>query len=271
MKYMFLKINYYIKNTILCYNRNIEGIYMYQFSLLFLKFIIFSMVGYVVEMIACAITDKQIANRGFLCGPVIPIFGVGSFLLIWMLKPFYDNVFLVIILSMLITTTIEYITALILEHIFHNKWWDYSKEKFNFQGRICLKNTLLFGFGAPFVLYILDPYSTDFLLQFKNEVVITVAIIIFVLFVADVIYSLVVAYNLRNRLIVVGDLKNEKLAKIPGMFEKMLASRLKATTKLPKRLLKAFPTLWKNNRKAFEIMKKIDLQNKKRKKKKKIS
>ena len=239
---------------------------MYQLSILFLKFIIFSMVGYVVEMIACAIVDKKIANRGFFCGPIIPIFGVGGLLLVWILKPFYDHVFLVILLSMIITTTIEYITAYILEKIFHNKWWDYSKEKFNFQGRICLKNTLLFGLGAPFVLYVLDPYSTRFLIQFENSTLMIIALIIFLLFLLDLIYSCVVAYNLRNQLIVVGDLKNDKLAKIPGMLEKMLRSRVKGVKKFPKRLLKAFPTLWKSHPKEFEIIKKINDNKKKNKK-----
>ena len=84
---------------------------MYQICLLFMKFLLFSMIGYVVEMIMCAIVDKKIANRGFFCGPIIPIYGVGSLLLIWILEPFKENVFLVILFSMLITTTIEYFTG----------------------------------------------------------------------------------------------------------------------------------------------------------------
>ncbi len=242
---------------------------MYQISLLFMKFLLFSMIGYVVEMIMCAIVDKKIANRGFFCGPIIPIYGVGSLLLVWMLEPFKENVLLVILLSMLITTTIEYFTGYALEKIFHNKWWDYSKEKFNLHGRICLKNSILFGIGGPIILYILNPYMTDFLIQFQNKIFIGVTIFLFILFLFDVIYSCVVAYNLRHRLIVVENLKNEKLAKIPGMFEKMLTSRVKGMKKFPKRLLKAFPTLWKSHPKEFEIMKKIEEKQKKNKKSKK--
>lgn len=243
---------------------------MYQICLLFMKFLLFSMIGYVVEMIMCAIVDKKIANRGFFCGPIIPIYGVGSLLLIWILEPFKENIFLVILFSMLITTTIEYFTGYALEKIFHNKWWDYSKEKFNLHGRICLKNTILFGLGGPIILYILNPYMTDFLIQFKNSILIWTSIFLFILFLLDVTYSCVVAYNLRHRLIVVEDLKNEKLSKIPGMLERMLTSRVKGMKKFPKRLLKAFPTLWKSHPKEFEIMKKIEEKKKKSKKMKKI-
>lgn len=234
-----------------------------------MKFILFSMIGYVAEMIFCAIIDKRITNRGFFCGPIIPIYGVGSLALIWILKPFMHNVFLVILLGMVVTGAIEYITSYVLEKIFHNKWWDYSEEKFNINGRICLKNLICFGLGSPIILYILNPYITDFLLQVKDEVLMGTAIVLFIIFVLDVVYSCLVAYNLRNRIIIVEDLKNEKLARIPGMLERMLNKRVKGIRRYPKRLLKAFPTLWKTNEKEFEIMKKIDQKSRTNAKKKK--
>ena len=242
---------------------------MYQISLLFMKFILFSMIGYVAEMIFCAIIDKRITNRGFFCGPIIPIYGVGSLALIWILKPFMHNVFLVILLGMVVTGAIEYITSYVLEKIFHNKWWDYSEEKFNINGRICLKNLICFGLVSPIIFYILYSYITDFLLQVKDEVLMGTAIVLFIIFVLDVVYSCLVAYNLRNRIIIVEDLKNEKLARIPGMLERMLNKRVKGIRRYPKRLLKAFPTLWKTNEKEFEIMKKIDQKSRTNAKKKK--
>ena len=132
-----------------------------------------------------------------------------------------------------------------------------------------MKNTVLFGIGGPIILYILNPYMNDFLIQFKNSTLIAVTIFLFIIFLLDVTYSCIVAYNLRHRLIVVEDLKNEKLSKIPGMLERMLTSRVKGMKKFPKRLLKAFPTLWKSHPKEFEIMKKIEEKNKKSKKMKK--
>ena len=242
---------------------------MYTLALLFMKFILFSIIGYVVEMITCAIIERRWTNRGFLCGPMIPIYGIGSLLLIWILKPFMHNVFLVILLGMVITGAIEYVTSYALEKIFHNKWWDYSEEKFNLNGRVCLKNLICFGLGSPIILYVLNPYITDFLLQLKDEVLMGTAVVLFIVFVLDVVYSCLVAYNLRNRIIIVEDLKNEKLARIPGMLERMLNKRVKGIRRFPKRLLKAFPTLWKTNEKEFEIMKKIDQKSRTKSKKKK--
>jgi len=244
---------------------------MYQVSLFFMKFIIFSIIGYVAEMITCAIMDKKIANRGFMCGPIIPIYGVGSLVIAYGLKPFaHSFCYLpyVVILGIVVTSVVEYITSYILEKIFHNKWWDYSQEKFNIKGRICLRNAILFGIGTPIILYFIDPWVKDFLLQFKDSYLITMAIVSFIIFTLDLIYSGIVAYQLRNRIIIVEDLKNQKLAKIPGMLERVLKKRMKGLKSYPNRLMKAFPHIWNSNKKVFEIMLKIETKEKKKKEKK---
>ena len=242
---------------------------MYTLALLFMKFILFSIIGYVVEMITCAIIEKRWTNRGFLCGPMIPIYGIGSLLLVWILKPFKEHIFLVMLLGMLLTTSIEYLTGYILEKIFHNKWWDYSLEKFNVNGYVCLKNAILFAIGTPIIIYIVDPYITSFLLQIKDNYLYIIALVVFIIFLLDVSYSVFVAYNLRNRLIVVEHLKNEKLAKIPGMLEAILKKRIKHVRKYPKRLLKAFPNIMNSKEKEFDLMKKIALKEKEKKKEQK--
>ena len=240
---------------------------MYSLALLFMKFIIFSVIGYVVEMIYCMIIDKKITNRGFLCGPVIPIYGIGCVALSLVLKPVANNIVLVFLLGMILTSSIEYLTSFILEKIFNNKWWDYKEEKFNINGRICLKNSLLFGIASPIVLYILDPKITNFLLQMKDNVLMYITVFVFLIFVLDCIYSGIVAYQLRNHFIIVENLKNEKLAKIPGMLEQMLRKRSKGLKKYPQRLLKAFPNLIKKYQKEFEIMKKLSEKETKRERK----
>ncbi len=231
---------------------------MYQLSLLFMKFILFSMIGYIVEMIECAIDEGRWNNRGFLCGPVLPIFGIGSLVLVFLLKPFTYNPFLVMIFGIFLTTGVEYFAGWLIEKTFHNKWWDYSKERFNLHGRICLKNSLLFGIGALLILYVADPYITDFLIEIKDSVLMGVACVIGILFLLDTLYSIIVAYRLRNHLIIVEDLKNQKLAKIPGMFEKMLTKRLAGKRKLPKRVMRAFPALFQKYQKEFELIRKIE-------------
>ena len=233
-------------------------------------FLLFSIIGYVAEMTTCFIVNKKLTNRGFLCGPVIPIYGVGSIFLLIFLTPFKENPVLVFLLGMILTTSLEYLTSYILEKIFHNKWWDYSDQKYNIQGRICLVNAILFGIGSVVIVYFAGPWLTKFLLQIKDRYLIWLAVITFIIFAFDALYSILVAYSLRNRLIIVENLKNEKLAKIPGLFEKMLTRQIKSIKgfkKYPTRLLKAFPTLFKTNQKEFVIMKKISQKEKELKKK----
>lgn len=227
---------------------------------------LFSLFGYIAEMTMCLIVDHKLTNRGFLCGPVIPIYGVGSIFLIFLLEPFKNNPYLVFFLGILITTLLEYVTSYLLEKIFHNRWWDYSENKFNLNGRICLLNSSLFGIGALVIIYLANPIFQDFLNQMNHTAVIITAILCFIIFVLDTVYSCIVAYNLRNQIIIFSELKNEKLARIPGMLERMIRKRIKKIKKYPSRLLKAFPYILTSNQKEFEIMKK--LQNTKKIKKK---
>ena len=152
-----------------------------------------------------------------------------------------------------------------LEKIFHNKWWDYSTRKYNLNGRICLKNSVAFGFLSLITIYFFTPlYKFIFdLLSYDTWKII--ALILFILFLFDAIYSIYIAYNLRNTIIVVEDLKNEKIAMIPVIFNKRL-KELSKKLKYSSRLLKAFPDLEKKNHKGYELMKKIKLEEKKAKK-----
>lgn len=243
--------------------------FMYYAFLLFMKFILFSIFGYIAEMMMCMIVDRKITNRGFLCGPVIPIYGVGSIALIFLLDPFKQSPIVVFVFGMIITTIIEYITSYLLEKIFHNRWWDYSQNKFNLNGRICLLNTSLFGIGSLAIIYLFNPMFDIFLSQMNHIALIIISAACFIIFALDVIYSCVVAYNLRNQIIIFSELKNEKLARIPGMLERMLKKEGKKIKKYPKRLLKAFPYLKKSNEKEFEIIKKIQATTKRDKKKNK--
>ena len=195
---------------------------MYELTFLFVKFILFSMVGYIFETTMCAIIDRKWTNRGFLCGPIIPIYGVGSIILVFLLNDFKNNIFLLVLFGIVITSTIEYLTGFALEKIFHNKWWDYSGEKYNLNGYVCLKNSLCFGLGTPIVVCVLNPLFNTFLFDIKDPILYGLGFILLIIFIFDVSYSVVVAYNLRNRLIIVEKLKNDKLMKIPGVLEKSI-------------------------------------------------
>ena len=238
-------------------------------SYLFLIFIIYSCVGYICEIICSSIVQKKLVNRGFLCGPYCPIYGVGSLFILFTLWRFQSDPVTVFILGAIITSALEYITSFILEKIFHNKWWDYSRYVCNINGRICLQNTLLFGLGSLVIIYVAQPIIFHFLNQFSLSTINIVAIIVSILFVIDCIYSFIVAYNLRNRIIICEELKQQKIAKIPGMLEQLIKERVANFKLYPKRLLEAFPNLKKANYKELKLMKTVREKNKKKKKRRK--
>jgi len=243
---------------------------MYQLALFFMKFILFSLFGYIAEMLMCVIVDRKITNRGFLCGPIIPIYGVGSVFLILFLDQYREDPLVVFVFGIIITTIIEYITSYLLEVIFHNRWWDYSQNRFNVNGRICLLNSFLFGIGALAIIYLANPIFNNFLGQMNTNAIMISSIVIFIILLFDIIYSCVVAYNLRNQIIMFSELKNEKLAKIPGMLEQLLKRRINGFKKYPTRLLKAFPYIKKTNEKEFEIIRKLQTSKKKKNNTKKV-
>lgn len=240
-----------------------------SFPYLFLVFMIYSMLGYLCEIVCSSIKQKKLVNRGFLFGPYCPIYGVGSLFILFLLLRFKEDPVAVFILGAIITSALEYVTSFILEKIFHNKWWDYSDEKFNIHGRIFLFNSLLFGFGSLIIIYTGERLITQVLGLLSPLVMNIIAYSLLVVFVLDVIYSSIIAYNLRNRIIICEELKSEKLAKLPGMLEKALRERVEKFKTYPKRLLDAFPNLKNANAKEFDLMKKIRDRKKQLKKTKK--
>ena len=225
-----------------------------------------SFIGYLLEVFWCYLGSRKFVNRGFLCGPVIPIYGFGALLILFCLLRYYEDPVVVFVFGVIITSALEYFTSFLLEKIFHNKWWDYSTRKYNINGRICLKNSLSFGVLSLFIIYAVTPgfYFLFSLLDFKVWLIL--AVIFTVIFVLDVIYSVIIAYNLRNRIIIVEELKNEKIAKIPVIFEKRLKESIAGFKAFPNRLLKAFPNLDNN---VFEMMKKWKEEAKDKKKEEK--
>lgn len=120
-------------------------------------FIIYSSGGWLCECIYCGIPAKRFINRGFLWGPYCPIYGCGALLVLWFLTPFVDQPILIFLFGMLVTSLLEYVTSWGMECLFHTTWWDYSNRLFHINGRVCLRNSLLFGVMALIVMYWLHP------------------------------------------------------------------------------------------------------------------
>lgn len=233
---------------------------------IFLYFIIASFIGYTMEVIKCSINTKKLVNRGFLFGPICPIYGVGFVLITWLLSKYQNDLVILFLMGALITSAVEYYTSYILELIFHNRWWDYSYRKDNINGRICLKNSVLFGIGSCLVIRVINPLLASFRMLFSDNFIIITGTFILIIFIFDMIFSCVIAYNLRHRIIIAEELKSEKLRMIPALLEKKYKKEIGNLKFVGNRLFKAFPDISKNNLKEQELITKVKKQEKEIKK-----
>lgn len=156
-------------------------------------FIVFSFLGWVWESIYCAIEYKKWSKRGFLYGPICPIYGFGGILGLL----FYDFVtsmpplWVLFISGFIISILLEYPTSWLLEKIFHTRWWDYSHYPLNLNGRISLPTSIGFGVAAILIVKLLipfiNPYITALSPQTQNVIAVTLSCILLIDFIAKII------------------------------------------------------------------------------------
>ena len=120
-------------------------------------FIIYAFIGWCTEVSYAALDRGIFVNRGFLNGPYCPIYGCGVVIVVAVLTPLKDNLLILFVGSLLLTSILEYITGFILEKVFHNKWWDYSNKPFNLHGYVCLKFSIYWGLACTFIMDVIHP------------------------------------------------------------------------------------------------------------------
>ncbi len=140
------------------------AIYELPFRQAFLIFIMFSVVGWISEVLYVGIFhEHKFVNRGFLHGPLCPVYGFGGVVILLLPSSLYTTWIPLFFSSMIMCTVVEYFVSWIMEKTFHARWWDYSHYKFNLNGRICLLNSVLFGFMGLGVIHFVYPQMLRFL------------------------------------------------------------------------------------------------------------
>lgn len=173
---------------------------MQEVEKLIVYFTIYCFIGWLCEVIYCSLLSHKFVNRGFLAGPVCPVYGFGALFVIWLLRPVAVNVPITFLSGLVITSTIEYITGWLLEVFFGTRWWDYSNERFNLEGRVCLKNSVFFGILSVLLMQVLHPFSVYFVEMIPDLGVMLISITLLAAFIADSGVTLYTVANLNQRL-----------------------------------------------------------------------
>jgi uncharacterized membrane protein len=177
-------------------------------------FLIYAFLGWCVEVAYCGLGEGHFVNRGFLNGPVCPIYGVGAVAVILCLTPI-KNVILLFLCSMVITSFLELITGFALEKIYHTRWWDYSDLPFNIGGYICLKYSIYWGFVCIALMKGIHPVVYGFIKLIPHTLGLILLIFLLAVFVADVVITIVTINKLTKRV----QLMNEIAAKIHSISD----------------------------------------------------
>ena len=163
-------------------------------------FLIYAFLGWCAEVAFAAVHKGIFINRGFLNGPVCPIYGVGMLVVVTLLWGLRSNLILLFLGSAGLTTALEYATGWILEKFFHDKWWDYSDKPFNVKGYICLEFTILWGLAAAFIVGAVHPFV--FILIKKTPFVLGVILmgVFLAAFVTDLVITVTALAKLPKKL-----------------------------------------------------------------------
>ena len=120
-------------------------------------FLFYSFLGWLAETVLAALKRRRLLNRGFLSAPFSPTYGLGALLFAIFLPELREDPFFLFLLGMILATFLEFVTGVFLERIFHQKWWDYSGQRFQFEGHICLKYSVIWGLSALLAIFVLNP------------------------------------------------------------------------------------------------------------------
>lgn len=209
---------------------------MYDLKTWFLLFMIYSFIGWIIEVIDIFITTKKLVNRGFLIGPYCPIYGYGSLFIIYFLSSYTDSPIVLFVMTIAICSVLEYSTSYLMEKIFKARWWDYSNNKYNINGRICVGNMLLFGIGGCMILYVANPFITHCLSLLPAQILTIMAILLLSIFLIDNLVSFKVILNFKK---VATTIRKDSTEEISKRVKAVLSSK----SFLSKRLMNAFPNV----------------------------
>lgn len=176
---------------------------MYQYSMnqwLFF-FYLYSFLGWCFESTYVSIRKHKFVNRGFMRGPFLPLYGSGAIMMLLVSMPFQSNLVLVYIAGCIGATALEYVTGVVMETLFKIRYWDYSNQKLQFQGRICLSSSLAWGFFTVLMTKFLHKPVETFVFSIPDTIFSLITFLLTIIIVCDFSLSFKAALDLRDILL----------------------------------------------------------------------
>lgn len=259
-------------------------------------FIVYSFAGWVLESVSKTIAQRKFVNSGFLTGPFCPIYGFGALIMQLCLQSLKEQPILLFIAAFFLLSIWEYMVGILLEKIFKTKYWDYSHLKFNFQGRICLKNSFYWGILGVVFIRLLHPFVQTYIEMIPVDLLLYIVIIIGIAMLVDLIISIIAVTNFDSAITKLNELGENIKEKVEELKNIQKKAKLKSETiekttienmehvikelkiaqaklkiriyRRANRLKKAFPSM-KSESIAIFLSQKIDLQKLKKRSKNK--
>lgn len=161
-----------------------------------LVFYAYCFLGWCFESTVVSVQQRRFVNRGFLRGPMLPIYGFGATILLHVSLPLYDRPVELFLASMVAATVFEYVVGVLMETLFKVKYWDYSSHRFQFQGRICLQSSLCWGFLGLILARAIHPPVEAIVVWLPFWGLIVVDVLLSAAFISDVAVSVRTALDL---------------------------------------------------------------------------
>lgn len=199
----------------------------------FAIFIFYSFAGWLIEVLISFIQKRKIINRGFLVGPICPIYGTGALLLSLVVNS-TESPLVIFCVAVVASAILEYIVSYLMEKIFRVRWWDYADQPFNLNGRICISAALSFGVIGVLMLKVITPALLGMIGSLPVAVLYIVAGLLAAWLVFDILLSLWLIFGVR---VTVGTVQRDATDEISERVQEILMNK----GKLNRRLVKAFP------------------------------
>ena len=241
-------------------------------------FFLYSLLGWAMESTYLSIGQRKLVNTGFMHGPFCPIYGFGAVVLYVLLIKLKGNPIAIFCVGFFVLSVWEYFVGFLLEKIFKTKYWDYSNNKFNINGRVCLLNSIYWGLLSIFFIEIWNPLVEAQMHKIPTNIVFYIDIILIIYIITSAVKTSNLQKRIKNVIQIGETLKErlEELKKTSSEKQKVALQKVIDDLKLRQKTMrdkidkqviklnKAFPSIQSEHIKEYVKLKVKEIKNKKK-------